>query len=113
MFPVWMLRNRDGEEFVGWLRQFNDNQPQQAQAGFYGLDLYSLNRSRLEVVRYLEKVDPAAALRARHRYGCFDHFGEDEQAYGYAAGFDVSQSCETEVVQQLIDLQRRSYEYMH
>src|SRR5204862_4719515 len=29
---------------------------------------------------------------------CFDHFGEDEQAYGYAAGFDISQSCREEVV---------------
>src|SRR5947207_7242041 len=27
-FPVWMWRNRDVEEFVGWLRQYNDNRPQ-------------------------------------------------------------------------------------
>jgi erythromycin esterase-like protein len=64
-------------------------------------------------VRYLEKVDPAAATRARERYACFDHFGEDEQAYGYAAGFGTSESCEQEVLQQLIDLQRRTYEYLH
>ncbi|HSU33403.1 MAG TPA: erythromycin esterase family protein [Bryobacteraceae bacterium] len=73
----------------------------------------SLNRSRAEVVRYLEKVDPTAASRARQRYACFDHYGEDEQAYGYAAGFGMSESCEGEVVQQLVDLQRRTYEYMH
>ena len=28
---------------------------------------------------------PTAARRARDRYACFDHFGEDPQAYGYAA----------------------------
>ena len=76
-------------------------------------EFYSLNRSRAEVVRYLEKVDPEAARRARYRYSCFDHFGEDEQAYGYAAGVDLSQSCKEQVVQQLRDLQQRAYEYLH
>ena len=33
-----------------------------------------------------DKVDPEAARRARERYACFEHFGEDPQAYGYAAG---------------------------
>ena len=57
------------------------------QAGFYGLDLYSLYRSIDEVIAYLERVDPPAAARARERYACFDHFGEDAQDYGYAAAF--------------------------
>jgi len=113
-FPVWMWRNRDVEAFVEWLRGHNGSRPQHTpEAGFYGLDLYSLYRSRAEVLRYLEKIDPKAAHRARYRYSCFDHFGEDEQAYGYSAGFDLSQSCEQEVIEQLGDLQRRRYEYMH
>jgi erythromycin esterase-like protein len=113
-FPVWMWRNRDVETFAAWLREHNQSRPQHTpQVGFYGLDLYSLNRSREEVVAYLERIDPAAAGRARRRYACFDHFGEDEQAYGYSAAFDVSQSCRNEVIQQLADLQRRAYEYMH
>jgi erythromycin esterase-like protein len=113
-FPVWMWQNRDVEAFVTWLRDYNDSKPEHTpQVGFYGLDLYSLNRSRAEVVRYLERVDPAAARRARYRYSCFDHFGEDEQAYGYAAGFDLSQSCQEEVVQQFRDFQQRAYEYLH
>jgi erythromycin esterase-like protein len=112
-FPAWMWRNEVVAEFVSWLRNYNARPGAAYQAGFYGLDLYSLNRSRVEVVRYLEKVDPAAAKRARERYACFDHFSEDEQAYGYAAGFGVSESCEQEVVQQLVELQRRTYEYMH
>src|SRR6266496_3449010 len=71
-FPVWMWRNRDVEAFIGWLRQHNDSRPAQApEVGFYGLDLYSMNRSRGEVVRYLTKIDPGAARRARYRYSCF------------------------------------------
>lgn len=113
-FPVWMWRNRDVETFVDWLRNYNDARPAHApQVGFYGLDLYSMNRSRAEVVRYLLKTDPDAARRARYHYSCFDQFGEDEQAYGYAAGFDLSQSCQEEVVQQLHELNRQAYEYLH
>jgi erythromycin esterase-like protein len=113
-FPVWMWRHLEVRSFVSWLREHNDSHRQDApQIGFYGLDLYSLYRSRNEVIRYLEKVDPEAARRARCRYSCFDHFGEDEQAYGYAAGFDLSQSCEEQVIRQLQDLQRRAYEYIH
>jgi erythromycin esterase-like protein len=112
-FPVWMWRNRVVEDFIGWLRHYNHSQSERGRAGFYGLDLYSLNRSRKEVIRYLEKVDPDAARRARYRYSCFDHFGEDEQAYGYTAAFDLSQSCEDNVVQQLKELQQRAYEYLH
>jgi len=109
-FPVWMWRNRVLEQFAGWLRDYNrDHTP----AGFYGIDLYSLNESRYEVVRYLEKVDPEAARRARSRYACFDQYGDDEQAYGMAAGFRDAESCEDEVVQQLVDLRRRALEYAH
>lgn len=113
-FPVWMWRNRDVESFVHWLRHYNGSRPAHTpQVGFYGLDLYSLARSRAEVIRYLDKVDPDAARRARHRYSCFDHFGEDEQAYGYAAQFDLSQSCRDEAVQQLKDLRQRAFDYLH
>jgi erythromycin esterase-like protein len=53
-------------------------------------------------------VDPEAARRARYRYSCFEHFGEDTQAYGYAASVGITDSCENEVVTQLIELQRRA-----
>src|SRR5687768_10744413 len=87
-FPVWMWRNRDVEAFVAWLRDYNEDRRADApQVGFYGLDLYSLNRSRHEVVRYLEKIDPKAAAMARERYACFDLFGQDEQAYGQALAY--------------------------
>ena len=38
----------------------------------------------------VEKVDPDGAARARERYSCFDHFGKDTQAYGYAAGLGIA-----------------------
>src|SRR5438045_2865019 len=104
-FPTWMWRNTVVLEFVEWLRQHNHHLSAEKRAGFYGLDLYSLFRSMDAVVEYLDSVDPAAAQRARYRYSCFEHFGEDSQSYGYAASFDLSKSCEDEAVRQLRELQ--------
>jgi erythromycin esterase-like protein len=110
-FPLWMWRNTEVLDFVEWLKDFNANKPLTNQAGFYGIDLYSLHASMEAVLEYLDKIDPEAARRARSRYSCFDHHGEDAQSYGYAASYDLSQSCEDEAVNQLVELQRRAAEY--
>lgn len=111
-FPAWMWRNADVLDFVGWLRTHNDDQPPDApKVGFYGLDLYSLHTSIEAVLTYLDKIDPEAARRARSRYACFDHFGKDEQSYGYAAGMGIAESCEEEVVNQLLEIHRRAMDY--
>ena len=110
-FPSWMWRNAAVLDFVGWLREFNLTAPQQQRAGVYGLDLYSLFSSIEEVVRYLDRVDAPAAARARERYACFDHFNEDSQAYGYAATTGLEDSCEREVVAQLVELQKAARAY--
>src|SRR6202048_4664667 len=108
-FPTWMWRNTVVVEFIEWLRAHNDAlAPGAAKVGFYGLDLYSLHASMKAVLRYLEKVDPEAAARARERYSCFDHVGEDTQAYGLMTRLNLSKSCEEEVVAQLLELQRRA-----
>lgn len=105
-FPTWMWRNADVLDFVGWLRDHNDGA--RDKAGFYGVDLYSLYSSMAAVIEYLDKVDPEAGRRARYRYGCFEHAGEDPQSYGYAASFGLTPPCESEVVQQLVEI-RRNY----
>jgi len=110
-FPTWMWRNADVLDFVGWLRTHNDRLPVEKRAGFYGLDLYSLRSSMEAVLRYLDKVDPDAARRARRRYGCFDQFGEEMQEYGYAANLGLHPSCEREVLTQLLELHRQRAEY--
>jgi erythromycin esterase-like protein len=107
-FPSWMWRNTEVRDFVEWLRDFNRTRPQHLQAGFYGLDLYSLFTSIGAVLAYLDEHDPEEARRARARYACFDHAKGDSQAYGYAASYGISSSCEDEVVQQLRELNRRA-----
>jgi erythromycin esterase-like protein/predicted phosphoribosyltransferase len=112
-FPTWMWRNAAVLDFVGWLREHNDRvDNRRAKVGFYGLDLYSLYRSIREVVSYLDEVDPAAAQRARERYACLDQYsGDNGQAYGFAAAFGAGETCEQQIIDQLVDLQRHGMEY--
>jgi erythromycin esterase-like protein len=105
-FPTWMWRNADVLDFVGWLREHNETRA--SKVGFYGVDLYSLYSSMAAVIEYLDKVDPEAGRRARYRYACFEHAGEDPQSYGYAASFGLTPTCEKEVVSQLVEM-RRNY----
>lgn len=114
-FPTWMWRNTVVRDFVSWLRLHNEagRRAGGTPTGFYGLDLYSMHRSMERVISYLETVDPAAAERARRRYSCFDRNSDnDAQAYGFAAAFGAGESCETEVVRQLVELQRSAAAYL-
>lgn len=112
-FPSWMWRNTVVLEFVEWLHHRNQQvSDTHEQAGFYGMDLYSMHSSIESVVSYLDKIDPQAADRARHRYACFEHFSQEPQAYGYATVLRGKEPCEDEVVDQLMELQQSHIELL-
>lgn len=112
-FPAWMWRNRVVVDFVEWLRDWNRQQGKlHAPVGFYGMDLYSLHSSIEAVLKYLDKVDPNEAKRARHRYSCFEHFSHEPQQYALATTFRGHEPCDDEVIDQLVELQRRQSELM-
>jgi erythromycin esterase-like protein len=105
-----MWRNTVVREFVDWLRAHNSSLPPAKRAGFYGIDLYSLHASIDAVLRYLERVDPPAAERARERYSCFEST-DDPQQYGYAATRELIESCEDDVIRQLHELRKCADDY--
>jgi erythromycin esterase-like protein len=112
-FPSWMWRNADVLDFIGWLRDHNDNAGSpDRQAGFYGLDLYSLHKSMDEVIRYLERIDHDAAVRARQSYGCLDRYGPDPQNYGLLTTAGVNPSCRQEVIRELVALRASEARYL-
>jgi erythromycin esterase-like protein len=112
-FPVWMWRNTVIVEFVEWLRGLNGSlDAKRALAGFYGMDLYSLHTSIEAVLKYLEKIDPDSAKRARLRYSCFDHFSRKPQEYGYATTVGAAEPCEEAVIEQLVELQSKAAEFL-
>lgn len=110
-FPTWMWRNHDVLGFVEWLRAHNDGGPAGEQAGFYGLDLYSLYTSMHEVLGYLEGRDPDLADLARARYTCLAPFEADPALYGRAVVTDQYRGCEAEAVAMLQDLLRQRLAY--
>ncbi len=109
-WPTWMWANREIVRFAQWLRDHNRTQPEERQAGFYGLDVYSLWDSMAEVVGYLEKVDPAFAHAAKKAYTCFEPYAGDVQEYARATVM-VPTSCEDAAVEVLRALRARAPEY--
>src|SRR4249920_170042 len=107
-----MWRNHETWVFVEWLRVFHAeiHEPTR-QAGFYGLDLYSLFASIRSVLAYLERVDPRAARLARERYSCLTPWQSDPQAYGRAAISGRYRVCEKEAVAMLRDMLGRELDY--
>jgi erythromycin esterase-like protein len=106
-FPLWMWRNA---EVGGFLERIKAQTHAASRPGIFGLDLYSLHASIDVILEYLKSVDHEAYLRAKSRYSCFDIFGGDTTAYGYAAGTQLDTSCEREVTQQLREMQVRTVE---
>ncbi|HEX3763146.1 MAG TPA: erythromycin esterase family protein [Kofleriaceae bacterium] len=103
-FPTWMWRNADVAAFAEWLATWNARRPAEQRAGFYGLDLYSMYVAIRSLLSLLDDADPAAAHAARAFYTGLDQVagaGEDRP------GLDIEASCESEVVAQLVEMQRR------
>lgn len=115
-FPTWMWRNKEVEEFVKWLHAYNHRTTEPHEeiipVGFYGLDMYSMGTSVRAVINYLEKVSPDDAKLARERYSCLDHFIDEPQRYGYATESGFAESCEHEIIEQLMELREKQYEYL-
>jgi erythromycin esterase len=109
-WPTWMWGNWETVAFMEWLRRHNAALPSNERAGFYGLDVYSLWDSLAAVQRYLERVDPDAAIAARRAFRCFEPFEEDLVEYARATAL-VPVSCEAEVVELLSDLRRSASIY--
>src|SRR6185312_7665671 len=97
-FPTWMWRNREAHDFVDWLRIYNHGRADKVE--FRGLDVYSLQASIGRVLAYLDRADPAAARKARQRYGCLMPWQSEPASYGRRAMIG-GEDCEAEVVAQL------------
>ncbi len=111
-FPQWMWRNRETLDFINWLAEHNGRLGRtEEKAGIHGLDIYSLYSSIANVLDYLERVDPAAAARARTRYACFSPWEKEPAVYGQATVAGERKDCEEEVVATLRELLEKRVAY--
>jgi erythromycin esterase-like protein len=111
-FPRWMWRNQEFAALLGRLRRWNESREAGDRVEVRGLDVYSLHRSVDEVLTYLDRVDPAGAKQARRRYACMTPYLENPQMYGAVATF-TGETCEDEVVEQLVALLQERLAYAH
>jgi erythromycin esterase len=91
-WPTWMWANQETIHLAEWMRKH--------QAGFYGLDIYSLFESMNEVIGYIKKTEPNQLADFEKRYSCFDPFAGDEIAYARSL-LQYAPGCEREVLQNL------------
>ena len=103
-FPTWMWRNREFDDLVRWLHQYNEGREPSEMAGLFGLDLYNLSASMRAVIDYLEEKDPEAAQEARERYACLAPFSRNPAAYGRLAMSHGFAFCEEGAVAMLKEL---------
>jgi erythromycin esterase-like protein len=110
-FPRWSWRNRDLVRFLDWVRDYNARQTPHGQAGIYGLDVFSVHRTLATLIRYLRRVDPAAADHAGRRYGCFDIVSEESQSHGVTMPLRLARGVEQDLVRHLAEQARQHPEY--
>jgi erythromycin esterase-like protein len=97
-FPAWMWRNEAVEDLMVRLRALNHGIANPArQAGFYGLDLYSLPSSMDAVVEFARRHDPVVLAEIRTRYGCLAPWVDDPVTYGALARGSAMDTCAAEV----------------
>ena len=109
-WPTWMWANREVVALTEWLRGHNRGKSAEQQAGFYGLDVYSLWDSMRAVTEYLERIDPNLASTARRAYNCFEPYAKDEHEYARATAI-VPTSCEDEAVSVLRALKQNEPQF--
>ncbi|GAB1595117.1 erythromycin esterase family protein [Lysobacter claricitrinus] len=110
-FPTWMWRNAEVAALFRWMRHFNEPRAARDRAGFYGLDLYSLNASMRAVIDYLDEVDPDTAAVARERYACLAPWAKDPAHYGLAALTQAHAKCEDAVLAMLRDMLEKRLQF--
>lgn len=95
-WPTWMWANTETLRLMQWMEQHRE-------AGFYGLDVYSLFDSIDRALHLLEGINPFLARRARNRYSCFAPFDRDEHAYARSL-LKFPDGCEDQVSGMLTEL---------
>ncbi len=105
-WPAWMWANWEIAELMEWLREHNKGKGYNQQAGFYGLDIYSLWESLEAIREYLRENDPDALATAEKAMQCFQPYDKEGADYG-SSTFFTSDTCENEVVELLTKIRAR------
>ena len=100
-WPSWMWANHQVEDLIEWMKG--------GRAGFYGLDVYSLNESLAVLKNYATQVDAKLAEKINSAYSCFEPYEKSE--IGYASSLiRYPPNCADEAVECLREMARARLE---
>lgn len=105
-WPTWMWANEEVVALAEWLRQYNDNLPQDKKVGFYGMDVYDEWESKAVVLESLEGIDSNIHKYVQSQYDCFHPHKGDSWQYARAVR-DGKTSC-TEATKNVVDFIRNN-----
>ena len=90
-WPTWMWGNYEVASLVTWLNQYNQKVPDAAEVGFFGMDVYCIWESMLELMPYL-KEQPSLVKAAMQVHECFKPYSSDAMLYAQAVA-NASANC--------------------
>jgi erythromycin esterase-like protein len=106
-FPTWMWRNEEMRALVDWLKAHNGTRDPAQQAGFYGLDLYSMAASMEAVLAHVGRGDDPLAADVRRNYACLQPYADEPADYAADVLRPRFDTCEDEVAAVLKVLRER------
>jgi erythromycin esterase len=90
-WPDWMWCHSEAMDLIAWLRQYNQNRPFSERIGFYGFDLFSLQKILSFLINYFAQTDrPDLAEQLHHMYGSCLSSENNEQ--------HLTDSCRRDIV---------------
>ncbi|WP_248512145.1 erythromycin esterase family protein [Sporosarcina sp. NCCP-2222] len=106
-WPTWMWVNEEVKEFVEWLKQHNDDLPENRKAGFYGIDMYSLYESIDELLKFLSENPQYGTdfTLAKQAFSCFEPYNRMPEHYALSTAH-FSDECISEVATLLSSIRR-------
>jgi erythromycin esterase len=111
-WPTWMWANWEIAALMEWLKEHNQHRDFDHQAGFYGLDVYSLWESLEAIREYLKNKDPDALKTVEEAISCFEPYNKEASQYATSTRF-TPESCEGEVLELLAKIRKKVPLYNH
>ncbi|GAB3528510.1 hypothetical protein GCM10027443_06520 [Pontibacter brevis] len=106
-WPTWMWGNFEVASLVTWLNAHNQQVPEASEVGFYGLDVYCIWESMMELMPYLEEQQPALVKAAMEVHQCFKPYSADAMEYARAVA-SASANCRAQTSRLWRAIQKQS-----
>ena len=102
-WPEWMWANNEIRELAEWMRNYNEDLPDDKKVGFYGMDVYGQWEAMDDLINYAVEFLPEYHNDISRNLQCFANYDRDEWVYARAVASRGHPSCEKEL-QEVVDL---------